>query len=259
MKLLGRDQIIHFGTEGVAGHALDGEVLWLHPWRGPHPHVSVPVQISETRIFISSGYGTGCELFELVQKENGQMTTRSVWKNIRLKSKFGIVLAHEGYLYGLDDGILTCLDLKTGERMWKDGRYGHGQALLADGLILLLTEGGELVLVEPSPERLKEVERFPVFRSKTWNPPALAGDYLILRNDRESACFQLKRAGNQQKLSLFYLQKLFSATMMGAMLGPTQVIKNRALCSPAGEFQSFTKTCGRVQGPGGNQGFYDLN
>ena len=160
-------------------------------------------------------------------------------------------------MYGLDDGILTCIDLKTGQRMWKDGRFGHGQALLVGRVILMMAENGEVVLVEPNPEGLKVVGRLPVFETKTWNPPALAGDYLILRNDREAACFQLKSAGMQEKLALFHLQNQLHPTMMGAMLGPTQVTKNRALCAPEGELPSFTKPSGRSWGPGGSQGFHD--
>jgi hypothetical protein len=79
-------------------------------------------------------------------------------------------------LYGLDDGIFTCIDLKTGQRRWKDAGYGHGQGLLVAGMILLLTsESGEVILIEPNPEKLMELGRFQVFSDKTWNPPAPGG------------------------------------------------------------------------------------
>jgi outer membrane protein assembly factor BamB len=101
------------------------------------------------------------------------------------------VVVHDGLVYGLDDGVLTCLDPANGERRWKDGRYGHGQLLLVGGLLLVQTEDGEIVLVEPAPDALRELTRFRVLPGKTWNPPALAGRLLVVRNDREAAAFQL--------------------------------------------------------------------
>jgi hypothetical protein len=63
------------------------------------------------------------------------------------------------HAFGFDDGVLTCVDLKTGERVWKKGRYGSGQILLlADqGLLLLLSEKGELALVPAEPQEPGEI------------------------------------------------------------------------------------------------------
>jgi outer membrane protein assembly factor BamB len=109
----------------------------------------------------------------------------------RPSSKFTNLVVHDGFVYGLDDGVLACVDPGTGERKWRGGRYGHGQVLLVGDLLLVQTEEGELVLVEPRPDALRELGRFPVFAQKTWNPPALAGRYLLLRNDIEAALVEL--------------------------------------------------------------------
>jgi outer membrane protein assembly factor BamB len=101
------------------------------------------------------------------------------------------VVLHGGFLYGLDDGVLTCLDPASGERRWKGGRYGHGQLLLVEDLLLVQTEEGEVVLLEPSPEAPRELTRFAALDGKTWNPPALAGSLLVVRNDREAAVYEL--------------------------------------------------------------------
>jgi outer membrane protein assembly factor BamB len=94
-------------------------------------------------------------------------------------------------VYGLDDGVLTCLDPQTGERRWKAGRYGHGQLLLVAGLLVVQTEEGELVLIDPTPDEHRELTRFPALSGKTWNPPALAGRRLVVSNDREAAAYEL--------------------------------------------------------------------
>ncbi len=119
---------------------------------------------------------------------------RFLWESRGLKAKFSNVVYAGGFLYGLDDGILVCLDPESGERRWKRGRYGHGQIMLVDDLLLVLGEDGTVALVEASPEAYREVSRFPALEGKTWNHPALAGPYLLVRNDHEAACYELPLA-----------------------------------------------------------------
>jgi outer membrane protein assembly factor BamB len=91
------------------------------------------------------------------------------------------------------------VDLATGERKWKDGRYGHGQVVLAGSVLLVQTEPGAVVMVDATPAGLNELGRIEGLKAKTWNTPALAGEYLLLRNDCEAVCYklQLKKADAQ--------------------------------------------------------------
>jgi outer membrane protein assembly factor BamB len=83
---------------------------------------------------------------------------------------------------------------------WKDGRYGHGQGLFVGEYYLQMTElPGEIVLLRPTPEAANELARFRVFDAKTWNPIALSGDLLLVRNDREAACIRLPLANPATK------------------------------------------------------------
>jgi len=197
--LLGTRQILNFNGSGISGHGLDGKALWNHPWPGVHPKVSVPVVVSANRFFVSSGYGVGCELVTVEKSAETNWTVRSEWKSMALKSKFGPIFVKGDYIYGLDDGILACVDVKTGQRRWKDGRYGHGQGLLVGEIILITSEKGQVVLVQPDPEKLVEMGRFQVFSDKTWNPPALAREYLLMRNDKEAACLKLAARPEQAR------------------------------------------------------------
>ena len=84
------------------------------------------------------------------------------------------------------------MDAATGERKWKDGRYGYGQVLLASGHLLILCGNGDLALVQATPERHVELARFPALHGKTWNHPAISGGRLLVRNGAEMACFDLR-------------------------------------------------------------------
>jgi outer membrane protein assembly factor BamB len=98
---------------------------------------------------------------------------------------------HEGCVYGLDEAILTCVELSNGKRCWRGGRYRYGQLLLADSKLLVQLESGEVALVGATPDSFHELARFPALDVRTWNHPALAGRCLVVRNDREAACFEL--------------------------------------------------------------------
>ena len=188
-------QIVIFNASAIAAHdPKSGKVLWEYPWPKGHPHVAVPIVLPNDRLLVSSAYGTGSELIHVVKDSEGKFTASRVWKSIRLKAKFANVVFRDGYLYGLDDGTMVCLDATDGTLKWKEGRYGHGQVILVSDLLVVMAESGDVVLLEPLPQENRELTRFPALRGKTWNPPALAGQYLIVRNDQQAACYMLPTA-----------------------------------------------------------------
>ena len=185
-------QILIFNDPGVKAHDLTtGEILWAYDWERGHPHIVMPIVLPDGRVLISSGYGTGSHLIQVSHDPAGSWSATLIWKSKRLKSKFANMIVRNGYIYGLDDGIFVCLELDSGNLQWKRGRYGHGQLILVGDLLLVMAENGDLVLLEPSAEEHRELSRFAVLDGKTWNPPALAGEYLLVRNDKEAACYRL--------------------------------------------------------------------
>jgi outer membrane protein assembly factor BamB len=189
--LAGVRQIVILNANGVTGHdPTDGHVLWDHPW-GQSINVSQPVPIGDDQLFVSTGYGEGCALLRLATDDDGKFTVTETWRNRNIKAKFTNVVRRGDDLYGLDDGILVCLDVGTGKRKWKRGRYGHGQALLFDNVLLIQAESGDVVLVDATPEGHHELSRFPALDAKTWNHPAYWQGHLLVRNDQEAACYRL--------------------------------------------------------------------
>lgn len=192
VELGGRRQIVVVSSSRVVGLVPeDGSLLWSHPWdTNGGINVSQPIVVDRNRLFISSGYGKGAALIELKPTGN-TFTASTIWENSNMKNKFNSSVLHNGHIYGLDEGILSCLDVNTGERKWKNGRYGYGQVLLAGGHLIITTEEGEVALVKASPSEYTEVARFPALQGQTWNYPALANGRLLVRNSSEMAAYDI--------------------------------------------------------------------
>jgi outer membrane protein assembly factor BamB len=192
VTLAGKRQIIVVSANRIAGlEVADGSLLWSYPWDTQMGiNISQPVVIDKNRFFISAGYGKGAALVEVSGNGTG-FEARKVWENNLMKNKFNSSVIYNGYVYGLDEGILTCLDVATGERKWKGGRYGYGQLILASGHLIVITEQGELVLVKATPDQHMELAKFPAIEGKTWNYPAIADGRLLVRNQTQMACFNL--------------------------------------------------------------------
>ncbi len=188
----GAATILAFGGDGLSAYgAVAGKEFWHFPWtNGPRVNAAMPVLVAPRRLFISSGYGQGCAVLELA--DTGPPT--ELWRSRQMKCKFNDPVVHDGFVYGLDEGILVCLDLETGQRRWKRGRYGYGQLLLVGDKILVQAERGYLALVDASPERFRELGRFDALTEKTWNHPVLVAGGLLVRNASEMACFELPLA-----------------------------------------------------------------
>ncbi len=170
----------------------DGTLLWEYPWATFNDiNAGQPLVIGKNRVFVSSGYDHGAAVIE-VTMNGARGTVREVWKNNRMKNQFSSSVLHDGYIYGLDESILACLDAATGELKWKGGRYGYGQIALASGHIIVLTEDGDLALVQATPEKHVELARFPALDGKTWNHPAFSNGLLVVRNLKEMAVFDLR-------------------------------------------------------------------
>ena len=183
--LAGTRQILIVNHRSLASHdPRTGSVLWEVPFGAGMPLVANPLVTGPADVLVSAGYNVGAERFTVAPGTNAPV---SVWKSKKLKAKFSNPVFRDGFVYGLDDGMLACLDVKDGSQRWKEGRYGHGQALLVGDLLVLMSEPGELILLKPTPDAPNELGRLSVLSSKTWNPIALQGNRLLVRNDQEAA------------------------------------------------------------------------
>lgn len=192
-RLAGQLVVVSFNAGTLTAHdATTGTLRLEQRWGNDKPpKAAQPVVLDGDRLFVSAGYGMGCELFQATAGAEGALALASIWKGPRMKAQFNSVAVRDGFFYGLDDGRLACVAVDSGERAWKDGRFGSGQTLVVDDLVLIQAESGPVVLAEAKPEAYRELGRIPALSSKTWNHPTLAGRYLFVRNDREAVAYEL--------------------------------------------------------------------
>jgi hypothetical protein len=131
-----------------------------------------------------------------VRPQGSAWTVQERWSSRFLKPYFNDFVVHKGHAYGFDGSILSCIDLETGDRKWKGGRYGQGQFLLLaeQDLLVVLSEEGEVALVAAKPDAHHELAKFKAIEGKTWNHPVVVRDVLLVRNGEEMAAFRLPGA-----------------------------------------------------------------
>jgi outer membrane protein assembly factor BamB len=196
VELAGREQLLVVTEHRAVGLQVeDGALLWTTPWvvKQKNHDNAQPVILGTNRFLLSAGYGTGSQAVEVARTAAG-WEARPLWHNTGMKNKFASSVFWEGYVYGLDEDMLVCLDAQTGERKWKDGRYGYGQIVLAGGYLVVLGGEGQLALVKANPVQYEEAAHFQAIAGKTWNHPAMFGGKILVRNAVQMACFDLRPA-----------------------------------------------------------------
>jgi outer membrane protein assembly factor BamB len=191
VTLAGVRQILAVTATRLVGLSPEnGTLLWEFPWR-TYNQASQPLIAGPDRVFISTD-GIQAVMLQLAAGD-GPVTARELWRTNRMNNKFTSPVLHDGFIYGLDESILACIDASTGALKWKGGRYGYGQVMLASGHLIVLTEQGELALVRADPQAHQEITRFPAIEGKTWNHPAMSDGILLIRNIEEMAAFNLRK------------------------------------------------------------------
>ncbi len=141
------------------------------------------------RLFVSSGNGTGCALYDLAASP-----PREVWRTKHLRLPMNSAVLWQGYLYGFNDENLTCVAWDTGEARWSERSLRRGALMLtADGRLLLLSENGQLVVAQATPEAFRPLARARILQGRCWSAPVLANGLLYARNAQgEAVCLDLR-------------------------------------------------------------------
>ena len=110
-----------------------------------------------------------------------------------MKNQFSSSVLHDGHIYGFDNKTLKCIVAATGEERWKQSGLGHGSLILADGQLVVLSESGELALVEATPDGLPRARALPGrSTAAAGRAPSLANGVLYVRNQEDLLAFDVK-------------------------------------------------------------------
>jgi outer membrane protein assembly factor BamB len=188
--------IVLMGESLVSVSPKDGKELWRQEWKTEQDaNVASPV-VSGNRLFISTGFSTGCALFELSVK-GGKPAAEKLWANKDMKNYLSTSVLVDGHLYGFNNNKLACLDFRTGKAQWNTSgtdpanSFNRGSLIAADGKLIILGEKGLLAMAEISPDSYKELAKFQFCDERTWTVPTLSGGRLFVRNEKELACLKV--------------------------------------------------------------------
>jgi len=188
-------QYIQLTGQNVVGlGANTGEVLWKAPRTGRTATISTPV-FHEGSLFVSSAYGVGCNGFE-VKAAGGKFTTRQTYANKSMANHHGGVIRVGNFVYGSSGGTLACLNLKTGEEMWRERSAGKGAIVIVGKQIILRAESGPVSLVEVNPTKYNEISRFNQperTRARAWSHPVVSNGILYLKDQDLLLAYDLRK------------------------------------------------------------------
>ncbi len=200
-RLDGVDQLLISSDAGLTSIKPDsGEVLWTHRWPAESiARIVQPAVLGDSDVLIGTGMGIGTRRIH-VGSAADSWPTEELWTSKAIKPYYNDLVIDGDQLYGFDGNIFMCVDLADGKVRWKKRGYGNGQVLLLadEHVLLVLTEEGEVVLVEAKPEKNSEIASFKAIEGKTWNHPVIVHGKLLVANGEEVACFELCRPPARQ-------------------------------------------------------------
>lgn len=211
--LHGRRQIFCLMRQGlVALDPKNGAVdfsFWFRSRLNDSVNAACPVVVDDL-VFISGAYyKVGSVVLRVKPDGKG---FEEVWRDTVLEIHWNTPIYHDGYLYAFSgrnepDAHFRCVELKTGKLMWDRDEtwvphstptpevYGRGSAIMAEGKLIVMGEGGKLGLFRVNPKQAEEISHFqiPQLHYPCWAAPVLSRKKLYLRSEDHLVCLSLAR------------------------------------------------------------------
>lgn len=175
---------------------LTGRAQWTYPWKTDYDVNATEPIFDGTKVFVSTGYGTGGALLDL-----SGARPKEVWANKHMHNQFNAAVLIGGHLYGISgqagqsgDAGLVCVELATGKLKWKEKSLMLGAMTATSDKLIAIGEKGELVIAEVNPDKFVAVSRGQVLGGKCWTVPVLSGGKVYVRNARgDMACVDVSK------------------------------------------------------------------
>jgi outer membrane protein assembly factor BamB len=192
----GVPQVIFFTQKGLISCVpTTGKVLWRHPFPYRTSTAASPI-IADDIVYCSAGYEVGAGAAR-INKNGSNWTATEIWRAAgnQLANHWSTPVYKDGYLYGMfqfkehGTGALKCVDVKTGKTAWSHANFGPGNVTLVGDKLLALTDYGQLVLIQPAPDKYTEITRFQAVTGKCWSTPCVSDGRIYVRSTTEGACY----------------------------------------------------------------------
>lgn len=182
IQVEGTRQLVYFTGEGpVAVVPESGDLLWTFPWETDLDiNVATPLY-HDGKLLISSAYGRGAALLKLSPRSAPEV----IWKKKSMANYFSSSIFFANRLYGFSNSRLRCVDFETGDIIWDQPGLGRGSVLVADKMLVVLGENGQLVLAETDTPDFEELASWKAFDGPVWNVPVVAAGRLYIRNEHD--------------------------------------------------------------------------
>ena len=204
-------------ANGAVGlHTETGKVLWKHNKNAYGGVAQIPTPIvSGDHVFISTAYGGGSALLQLVPEGKDGIAAKEIWsvKADPMNHHGNMILIDDKVYFGhgQNKGIPVCWDLKNGKEVWHmarepQGAGGSAAYSYADGMLYIRFENRLMTLVKPSPveEEHKVVSQFMLpepnvpanYGKQSWAHPAIANGKMYIRDHNVLYCYSIKATTN---------------------------------------------------------------
>lgn len=196
-KIDSSDDLGIFHGSGLSVHDLkDGKekCFYQHTTRYGI-NASQPLQVGRS-LLLSSAYGKGSAFVDFSKNR-----PRIEWKTEKVASQMASSVYKDGYLYGIHGqagsrskfSTLFCLDTEKGKVVWDKKGFGLGTLILVKETLIILSETGEIALVNADPDQFQLLANFQALSGKdNWIPPTYANGRLHCRSsDGEWICLAM--------------------------------------------------------------------
>ena len=203
LSVNGKRQVVAAGDKTLLGiDAVNGAVLWEYAHGGAGERGAaalVPVVTGDGRLFLSHKEDRAT-LLELSRDGASDVSVAPLWEERCIRNTYTVPVYHDGFIYGCNNRIFTCVDMKTGKPTWRSRAPGDGFPIVVDGHIIVVTKKGSVHVIKVDSSEYREVAGLQALDDLVWTPPSFAQGSIFIRGMKEIARIDI-RAGSRRAIA----------------------------------------------------------
>ena len=178
---------------GVGVRASDGKLMWTYGRVANNTANTTTPIFFDNKVFYTSAYGTGGALLGLTAA-SGTVQAKEIYFTREMQNHHGGVVLVNGYLYGFNNSILTCMEFATGTVRWRHRSVGKGSLTYADGQLYIVGENYVVGLADAAPDAYREKGRFEIADQglPSWAHPVVSNGRLYIRNQDTLTSYDIR-------------------------------------------------------------------